>query len=109
MYWIVGCPPGGSAGTSFCRGTERSLSLRAMGFPRLIFLVGDVAGSRLLPLDPVLQNADLFDFEFDGIAVLEIPAEFEAATIADSAGPDEFAGHQGLVLADMDDDFLERE
>src|SRR6185436_19944424 len=109
MYWIVGCPPGGSAGTSFCRGTEISINLRAMAFPRWMFLVGDVAGSRLLPLDPVLQRADLFDFEFDGIAVLEIPAEFEAAAIADGAGSDELAGHQGLVLADMGDDLLERE
>ena len=44
---------------------------------------------------------------FDGIAVLEIPAELEAAAVADSAGSDEFAGHQGLVLADMGDDLLE--
>ena len=43
------------------------------------------------------------------IAVLEIPAELEAAAIADRAGADEFAGHQGLVPADMGDDLLERE
>src|SRR3982751_1020236 len=33
MYWIVGCPPGGSAGTSFCSGTEMAINLRAMAFP----------------------------------------------------------------------------
>jgi hypothetical protein len=48
-----------------------------------------------LPLDPVLQRADLFDFEFDGIAVLEIPAEFEAAAVADGAGSNELAGRRG--------------
>ena len=42
------------------------------------------------------------------VAMLEIPAEFEAAAIADRAGADEFAGHQGLVLGDMGDDLLER-
>src|SRR3979490_914176 len=31
MYWIVGCPPGGSAGTSFCSGTEISISRLAIG------------------------------------------------------------------------------
>src|SRR5882757_6948715 len=30
MYWIVGCPPGGSAGTSFCSGTEISISRLAI-------------------------------------------------------------------------------
>src|SRR6266536_1760977 len=109
MYWMVGWLPGGSAGTSFCRGTEISINLRAMAFPRWCSSWADVSGSGLLPLDPVLQSADLFDFEFDGIAVLEIPAELEAAAIADGAGSDEFAGHQGLVLADMRDDLLERE
>ena len=74
-----------------------------------VLVVLDVAGSGLLPLDPVLQDADLFDFELDGVAMLEIPAEFEAAAIADGAGADEFAGHQGLVLGDMGDDLLERE
>src|SRR5512138_1226556 len=108
MYWIVGCPPGGSAGTSFCRGTEISISLRAMAFPRWVFLFVK-SRNRLLPLDPVLQDADFFDFEFDTVAMFEIPAEFEPAAIADGAGADELAGHQGLVLGDMSDDLLERE
>src|SRR4051794_35943246 len=30
-YWIVGGPPGGSAGTSFCSGTEMSINWRGMG------------------------------------------------------------------------------
>src|SRR6202048_4514610 len=30
MYWIVECPPGGSAGTSFCSGTEISISRLAI-------------------------------------------------------------------------------
>src|ERR1700682_2218212 len=30
MYWMVGCPPGGSAGTSFCSGTEISISRLAI-------------------------------------------------------------------------------
>src|SRR6267142_2434235 len=42
MYWMVGCPPGGSAGTSFCRGTEISINLRAMAFPRWMFFLADV-------------------------------------------------------------------
>jgi hypothetical protein len=33
MYWIVGWLPGGSAGTSFCKGTEMSISRRAMAVP----------------------------------------------------------------------------
>ena len=60
-----------------------------------------------MPLDPVLQDADLFDFELDAVAMFEIPAEFEAAAIADRAGTDEFAWHQGLVPGDMGDDLLE--
>ena len=79
------------------------------GVSSLDVLFGNVAGSRLLPLDPVLQNPDLFDFELDGIAVLEIPAKFETAPIADGARSDEFAGHQRLVPGDMGDDLLERE
>jgi hypothetical protein len=35
---MVGCPPGGSAGTSFCSGTDMSISLRAMAFPRWFLL-----------------------------------------------------------------------
>src|ERR1700724_2457088 len=30
VYWMVGWLPGGSAGTSFCSGTEMSISFRAM-------------------------------------------------------------------------------
>src|SRR5882757_9503388 len=37
MYWMVGWFPGGSAGTSFCSGTEISISLRAMVFPRIFY------------------------------------------------------------------------
>jgi hypothetical protein len=40
-----------------------------------------VSRSGLLPLDPVLQNPDLFDFELDRIAVFEIPAELEVEKI----------------------------
>jgi hypothetical protein len=50
------------------------------------------AQRRLLPLDLVLQDTDLFDFEFDGVAMFEIPAEFEPAAVADGAGSDELAG-----------------
>src|SRR5665213_424952 len=109
MYWMVGCPPGGSAGTSFCRGTEMSINLRAMAFPHYLFFVTGLNGLCVLALDSVLQDADLLDFEFDRIAMFQIPANFKSATVADRAGPDEFAGHQGLVLGNMRDDFLERE
>src|SRR6266581_6367751 len=99
MYWMAGWPPGGSAGTSFCRGTEMSISLRAMAVPRSMFSlrgVGRLCVLRLcvLPLNPVLQNTDLFDLEFDAVAMLEIPAEFQAAAIADGTGADEFTRHQ---------------
>src|SRR3954447_12494998 len=33
-YWMVGWPPGGSAGTSFCSGAEMSISFRGMALPR---------------------------------------------------------------------------
>src|SRR6266436_5742646 len=36
MYWMVGCPPGGSAGTSFCSGTEMSINWRAMAVPPIL-------------------------------------------------------------------------
>jgi hypothetical protein len=39
-----------------------------------------------LPLDPVLQDTDLFDFE--GVAMFEIPAELQAAAVADGVGSD---------------------
>src|SRR6266704_760617 len=107
MYWMVGWPPGGSAGTSFCRGTEMSISLRAMAVPRSMFSLRVVGRLRVLPLNPVLQNADLFDLEFDAVAMLEIPAELQATTIADRTGADEFARHQGLVLGNVSDDLLE--
>src|SRR6516225_7672304 len=32
MYWMVGWLPGGSAGTSFCNGTDMSISFRAIAF-----------------------------------------------------------------------------
>src|SRR3954463_15972335 len=38
MYWIVGCPPGGSAGTSFCSGTEMSINRRVMAVPHFLVL-----------------------------------------------------------------------
>src|SRR6266481_1281886 len=65
--------------------------------------------SPVLALDPVFQDTDLLDLEFDGIAVFEKPAELKTAAIADSPGADEFARHQCLVLRDMRDDLLERE
>src|SRR4051812_29197235 len=101
IYWMAGWPPGGSAGTSFCSGTEMSISLRAMAS---LF-----AGSNVLAFDPVLQHADLLDVEFDRIAVFEIPAELKSAAIADRARADEFARHQGFVFGDMLDNLLERE
>src|SRR6185369_4170044 len=101
MYWIVGCPPGGSAGTSFCRGTEISINLRAMAFPRWCSCLIILRVGRLLPFDPVLQDTDLLDFEFNGVAMFEIPAEFQAAAITDGAGSNELAGHQSLVLGDV--------
>lgn len=33
----------------------------------------------------VPQHADLFDFEFDDVAIFQLPAEFEAAAGADGA------------------------
>src|SRR3954467_13532330 len=106
MYWMVGCPPGGSAGTSFCSGTEMSISRRAMRSPRFC---SPGYGSHVLPLDLVLEHADFLDLELDLLAVLEIPAELEPAAVADRAGADELARHQRLVPGHMRDDLLERE
>src|SRR4051794_21607624 len=39
MYWMVGCPPGGSAGTSFCSGTEISISRLAIGVSSKVSVV----------------------------------------------------------------------
>src|SRR3954447_10265783 len=44
MYWMVGCPPGGSAGTSFCRDTEMSINWRAMA-SSLFFLFTPIGAS----------------------------------------------------------------
>src|SRR4051794_11896994 len=102
---MVGWLPGGSAGTSFCSGTEMSISLRAMrGLP---FLRCWWSASGVLTLDLVLQHADLLDFELDGVAVFEKLAELQPAAVADGAGADEFARHQGLVPGDVFNDFLE--
>ena len=38
-----------------------------------------------LALDPVSQDAYLLDVEFDDVAMLEVPAEFKSAAIADGA------------------------
>src|SRR5258708_3805163 len=107
---MVGCPPGGSAGTSFCSGTEISISRLAMGVSLSVsvFIFCRFRASGVLPLDPVFQNANLLDVKLDRITVFEIPAEFKPAAIADGAGSDELAGHQRLVLGDMGDDLLER-
>src|SRR5438445_11335060 len=104
---MVGWLPGGSAGTSFCSGTEISISLRAMVCPRCLFLF--VESLSVLPHDPVLQDADFLDFELDRVAMFEEPAELESAAIAHRARTDEFTRHQRLVLRDMGDDLLERE
>src|SRR5262249_39371990 len=51
MYWMVGWLPGGSAGTSFCSGTEMSISFRAMASPSggclLLAVCGRVEASPL--------------------------------------------------------------
>src|SRR5258708_40305548 len=65
--------------------------------------------SPVLALDPVFQDTDVLDLEFDRIAVFEKPAELKTAAVADSPGADEFPRHQCLVLRDMRDDLLERE
>src|SRR3954454_2985834 len=127
IYWMAGWPPGGSAGTSFCSGTEMSISLRAMASPSCspgersdpgIPYANGPGGAALaramqlrdvLPLDPVLQDADPLDFELDGVAVFEVPAELEATAIADGAGADELPRHQGFVFGDVLDNLLERE
>jgi hypothetical protein len=59
MYWIVGWPPGGSAGTSFCSGTEISISRLAMGVSPEI----SVAFSRSLKPRArlILQDPENFD------------------------------------------------
>src|ERR1700731_3651770 len=46
MYWMVGCPPGGSAGTSFCSGTEISISRLAMGISLQISVVAAIPSAR---------------------------------------------------------------
>ena len=60
-----------------------------------------------LPHDLIPQHANFFDLQFDHVIMVEIPAQFETAAIADRAGADEFARHQRLVLADVFDDLLE--
>src|SRR5258708_37545863 len=65
--------------------------------------------SPVLALDPVFQDTDPLDLEFDRIAVFKKPAELETAAVADSPGADELTRHQCLVLGDMRDDLLERE
>src|SRR5271169_4959102 len=40
MYWMVGWLPGGSAGTSFCSGTEMSISFRAIALLLNFSLIG---------------------------------------------------------------------
>src|SRR5580704_10428443 len=49
MYWMVGCPPGGSAGTSFCSGTEISISRLAMGISSKISVVAAILSARPAP------------------------------------------------------------
>src|SRR5260370_11060413 len=109
MYWIVGCPPGGSAGTSFCSGTEISISRLAIAFPRrVLFILQTCRASGVLALDLVFQNADFFYVKLDGVAMFKKPAELNSAAITDRSGSDKFARHQGLVLGHMRDDLLER-
>src|SRR3981081_1380864 len=85
IYWMVGCPPGGSAGTSFCNGTEMSINRLAIIVPPKASVIFIGAASDVLALDPVFQDSDLFDLEFDSIAVLKIPSKFEPAAVADGA------------------------
>src|SRR6478736_5454482 len=70
---------------------------------------GQDGASAVLAFDPVFQNTDLLDLEFDRIAVFEKPAELKAAAVADGPGADEFTRHQCFVLRDMRDNFLEGE
>jgi hypothetical protein len=42
-------------------------------------------GSGGLALDAVSQDAYFLDVEFDDVAMLEVPAEFKSAAIADGA------------------------
>ena len=79
-------------------------SLRSPGYAQRGY-----SGDSVLPFNLVLQHPDLLDLELDRIAVFQVPADFKSATIADRAGADEFAGHQGFVLGHMLDDLLERE
>src|SRR5258706_9176926 len=109
MYWIVGCPPGGSAGTSFCSGTEISISRLAIGVSsQVLFVLQTCRASGVLTLDLVFQNADFFDLKLDGVAMFKKPAELNSAAIADRARAYEFPGHQGFILGDVGDDLLER-
>src|ERR1700735_3559480 len=106
--------PGGSAGTSFCSGTEISIRRLAMAFPHKfgciqsafpalrIALGGSLSGSlSVLALEFIFQDSDFLDFEFDAVTMFKIPAEFKSATIADGAGSDEFAGHPRFIFGDM--------
>src|SRR6266852_5131975 len=80
MYWIVGWPPGGSAGTSFCSGTEMSISRLAMGVSLEISVVFcQRLKPRALSHDRALSDPENFDEKFDCIAVLKMPAEFKSA------------------------------
>src|SRR5713101_9088196 len=110
MYWIVGCPPGGSAGTSFCSGTEISISRLAISVFSKVFCcaLSTCRVSGVLALDLVFQDSDFFDVKLDGIAMFKKPAELNSAAVADRSGSDKFAGHQGFVLGHMRDDLLER-
>src|SRR6185437_8070148 len=45
MYCMSGLMPGGSAGTSFCSGTERSISLRAMAHSPGVLVLRSIAAA----------------------------------------------------------------
>jgi hypothetical protein len=55
-----------------CRGTEISINLRAMAFPRSVFLAIGLSGLRVLPFNPVLQHPDLLGLELDRVATPQV-------------------------------------
>src|SRR6266404_133040 len=70
---MVGWPPGGSAGTSFCSGTEISISRLAMVVPRGFLLFSADASSLGRSCARLFQDPDIFDEKFD-----DMPDEFKS-------------------------------
>ena len=96
-------------------GNDRSLRLSSIMFSLLLCFGQSIPGQShsspplRAPLthDGVSKHADALDFQFDHVAIIEEPADLEAAAIADSARAKKLPGMNRLVLGRIGKDFLE--